>query len=236
MRPPRKLTLQLLPINRLHIPPLRIQTAQIPRNIPPIKLPHIKPIPHKRKPVLIPPLKLIILISRPLQQMQEMQPRAGIQHGLPAFLAAAVAALLEPAAARGGPGSALEEEVGVLAKIGGGAGGGREGFDVFGLQFGDDVEHVGGPDFDEGHEGSVAEGAVGAAEGEVVGEARDAETEVGGEVVGAGPEVAQVDAGAVDDGEAWDPGCVEACGADDHVYGVLGAVLVDEAGGCDAFH
>jgi hypothetical protein len=36
------------------------------------------------------------------------------------------------------------------------------------LRFGDDAEHVGRPALDEGHEGAMAEWAVGAAEGEVV--------------------------------------------------------------------
>ena len=70
----------------------------------------------------------------------------------------------------------------------------------------------------------------------MVGESGDADGEVGGQVVGAAPEVAQVCAGGVDDGEAWDPGCVEASGTDDGVDGVLGAVAIEEAGGCEALH
>jgi len=145
---------QRLPILRLHIHP--IKTTQISRDIPPIKLPHIKPIAQKCKSILIPPLKLIILVPRPLQQVQEMQPRAGVHNRLATFLTAAVAALLEPAAARRGPGRALEEEVRVLAEVLRSGGERCEGFDVFGLDFGDDVEHVSCPGFDEGHEGAVA--------------------------------------------------------------------------------
>lgn len=69
----------------------------------------------------------------------------------------------------------------------------------------------------------------------MVGEIGDSEREVGGEVVGAGPEVAEVEAGGVDDGEAWDPGCVEAGGADYYVDGVFGVGVVEESGGGDLF-
>ena len=46
---------------------------------------------------------------------------------------------------------------------------GRDGFDVLELAFVDAFEDVLCPFFDEVHEGAVAEGAVGAAVGEVVG-------------------------------------------------------------------
>lgn len=54
----------------------------------------------------------------------------------------------------------------MLAEVEGGAEGGGDGFEVFELVFADYFEHVVGPALDEGHEGAVAEGAVGAAEGD----------------------------------------------------------------------
>lgn len=92
----------------------------------------------------------------------------------------------------------------------------------------------------------MAEGAVGAAKGEVVREGGDADGKVGGYVAGAafeggvvggdvvgfrgvGPKVAQVGACAVYEGEAWEPARVEACGANDCVYAVGVPFVVKEA-------
>lgn len=81
---------------------------------------------------------------------------------------------------------------------------GGEGLDVLDLRLGDDVEHVFRPLLDEGHEGTVAEGTVGTAEGEVVREGGDRDGEVGYYVSWA-PELAEVDALAVNEGEARNP-------------------------------
>lgn len=97
------------------------------------------------------------------------------------------------------------------------------------MHFADGGEDVAGPLLDEGHEGAVAEGAVGPAEGEVVGEGGDGDAEVGGYAAGWGPEV--VEGGAVcDEWEAGEPGGVEAGGADDDVDVVVFFFVVDEAG------
>lgn len=128
--------------------------------------------------------------------MEETQPRSGIDDRLPVGLS-----LFEPAPARRRPRRALQEQIGVLAELLAEVEPWGEGLDVLDLGFRDDVEHVLGPLLDEGHEGAVAEGAVGPAEGEVVGEGRDGDGEVGDDVAGA-PEVAEVGALAVDEGEA----------------------------------
>ena len=83
--------------------------------------------------------------------------------------------------------------------------------------------------FDQRHETAVPQGSVRPAKGEVVRESGNSDREVGGQVVGSRPEVAEVGAGGVQDREARDPGCVEACCADDGVDVVRGAALVDEA-------
>lgn len=67
----------------------------------------------------------------------------------------------------------------------------------------------------------------------MVGEGGDRDAEVGDDVVGAGPEGAKVLA-VGNEGEAGEPGRVEAGGADEHIDGVGGADVVDEAGGGDA--
>lgn len=67
--------------------------------------------------------------------------------------------------------------------------------------------------------------AVRPAEAEVVGEPRGPDTEVGRHAVLGAPEVAKVDAVAPDEGKAWDPGGVEAGGAENHIYIVMLAVL-----------
>ena len=56
---------------------------------------------------------------------------------------------------------------------------GGHGFYVLGLELADGGEHVTCRLLDERHETSVAEGAVGSAEEEVVGEGGDADAEVG---------------------------------------------------------
>ena len=72
--PSSQLIDQLITICRLHIPTLVVQIAQIMRNVLPIKLPHVEAIAQESKSILIPVLNLIILVPRPFQQMQEMQP------------------------------------------------------------------------------------------------------------------------------------------------------------------
>lgn len=54
-----------------------------------------------------------------------------------------------------------------------------QGFYVFQLAFCDGVEDVAGPLFDEGDEGAVAQGTVGAAVCECVGERGEPDAEVG---------------------------------------------------------
>jgi len=155
--------------------------------------------------------------------MHERQPRSRIHNRLPIC-----PTLLEPTTARTCPGRALQEQIRVPTELVREVEAWSVGFDVLDLGFGDGVEHVFGPLFDQRHEAAVAEGAIGAAEGEVVGEGRDADGEVGGDIVWS-PEVFEVDSLAVDEGEAWDPGGVEASRADYDVHFVLLAFVVDEA-------
>jgi hypothetical protein len=213
---------------RLHIPPPSIQTPQIIRNIPAIALPHLKPIPQKRKHIPIPIHNLIILIPRALQHLQEMQPTARPNRRL-----AIRPALLEPAATRARPRGALQEQISVLAEQPRRFHPRRQRLDVFDLALCNRSKHVARPLLDERHEGAVSERPVRSAERECVGEARDSHAEVRCHAVLAAPERAQV--GAVrDEGEAGEPGGVEAGCADDYVDGVLVSLVVDEAGFGDA--
>jgi hypothetical protein len=104
-----------------------------------------------------------------------------------------------------------------------------EAFDVFDLAFGNDLEYVACPLLDEGHKGAVTEGAVRTAERKGIRECGDPHAEVGCHPVIGAPEIAKV--GFVgDEGEAGEPGCVEACSADDDIDFVVFAFMVDEAG------
>lgn len=79
----------------------------------------------------------------------------------------------------------------------------------------------------------MAQRTVGSTKGKVVGEVGHGDAEVGRHALFAAPEVPEV--GAVgDEGEAWQPGGVEACGADDHVDLMGVAFVVGEARGRDA--
>lgn len=111
-RKPTQHIQQRLIIIWLHIPPLLIQSSQIIRNIPAIKLPHLKPIPHKRKHILPPILDLIIFIPRRLHHLQKMQSTARPNSSL-----AVRPPLLEPTSTRRGPRRALQEEIRVLAEL-----------------------------------------------------------------------------------------------------------------------
>lgn len=55
---------------------------------------------------------------------------------------------------------------------------GGQGSDVFDLAFGDTLEDVACPLFDERHERAMPEGPIGAAETECIGEGRDADGKV----------------------------------------------------------
>lgn len=120
----------------------------------------------------------------------------------------------------------------MLSKLFAGVHARRYRLDALDLSLGDNGMHVLCPTLDEGHERSVAEGSIGSAEGEVIRECGDRDGEVGCHAVCAAPELAEV--GAVgDEGEAREPGGVEAGGADDYVDVVGNAIVVDEAGGSD---
>lgn len=163
-RPSRHLLHQVISIIRLYILPIIIQIAQIMCNVPTVKLPHIKAVAQKCKPIIIPILNLIVFIPGPFEQMQEMQPRPRVYGSLAIDLA-----LLEPRATCARPGSTLQEQIRVLSKLLREVETGCEGFYILLLRFVDDVEHVLRPAFDQGHEAAVAEGAIGTAKGEVVG-------------------------------------------------------------------
>jgi hypothetical protein len=137
-------------------------------------------------------------------------------------------ALFEPRTTRRGPSSALEEQIGVLAELLRWSHSRSERFDVFDLAFGNDLKDVAGPLLDEGHEGSVAEWTVGAAEREGIGKCGDADAEIGCHAVRGTPEIAQVGAMG-DEGEAGKPGCVKARGANDDIDFVVFAFMVYEA-------
>jgi hypothetical protein len=122
----------------------------------------------------------------------------------------------------------LEEQIGVLAELLRWSHSWSEGFDVFDLAFGNDLEDVAGPLLDEGHEGSVAEWTIGAAERESIGECGDTDAEVRCHAVRGTPEIAQV--GVVgDEGKAGKPGCVKARGANDDIDFVVFAFMIYKA-------
>lgn len=121
----------------------------------------------------------------------------------------------------------------MLAEVEGGLHFRGEGFDVFELAFRYRGEHVARPLLDEREEGAVSEWAVGPAETECVREGGHADAEVRGYPVGRAPEVAQVST-VRDEGEAREPGGVEAGCTDDDVDRVCSAGVVDEAVRCDA--
>lgn len=117
----------------------------------------------------------------------------------------------------------------MLAELLSGAQLGGDGFDPLDLAFGDDVEDVARPLLDEGHEASVAQRAVGTAEGEGVGKRGDPDAEVGRHARSGVPELVE---GLVvgDEGEAGEPGGVEACCADYCVDVVRVSFVVHEPG------
>lgn len=147
-------------------------------------------------------MREIVASDARTHEMEERQPRPGIYHRLPVRLA-----LLEPAPTRTRPRRALQEQIRVPPELTTQVHARRERLDILDLRLADDVEHVARPLLDEGHEAAVAERAVGPAEGEVVGEGGHGDGEVGDDVARR-PEVAEVDAGAVEEGEARDPGRV----------------------------
>lgn len=200
---------QVLIIHRLDVAALVIQGAQIIRNIPPIEFPRLEPIPQKCKPIRIPIVNLKILIPWRLQELQEMQAAARVYDHL-----SVLPPLLKPAPTRARPRRPLQEQIRVGAELAAEVQPRGVGLDILDLGLLDGVEHVARPALDQRHEAAVAERAVRPAEAEVVGEARHADGQVRRHAVVGAPEVAEVDAVAADEGEAWDPGGVEARGAD----------------------
>lgn len=91
----------------------------------------------------------------------------------------------------------------------------------------DQLAHVIGLCFDRAEDRPVANGAVGAEEDEIVGKVRGGKTKVRARLFG--PCILEIDTGGVDDGEAGLERCVEARGADEHVNGVLVAVVTQTA-------
>ncbi len=208
---------------RLHIPPILIQTAQVICYIPAIKLSRLKSIPQKRKHILIAILNLIVLVSRLLHHLQKVQSATRPNGRLPIRFT-----LLEPAATRTGPRSALQEQIGVLTKLGCRLALRGQGLDVFDLALCDACEYIAGPLLNERHERAVAQRSVWSAEREGVGERGDPDAQIRCHACWAAPECAQV--GAVgNEGKAGQPGCVEASCADDNVDIVCDALMVDEA-------
>ena len=124
-----------------------------------------EPIPQKPKRIPTQVLDLIILVPRLLQQVEIHESRAredrqGSVHS----------PLLEPGTAARGPGRASQVQVGVLDEGFRDGAPRRQRFDVLGLHSADEGEEVLRQLFDDGEEGAVAEGAVGAGYGPVVGD------------------------------------------------------------------
>lgn len=112
---------------------------------------------------------------------------------------------------------------------------GGQRFYVLDLGFCDGREDVARPDLDEGAEGAVAEGAVGAAVGEVIGEGGDADAEVGSHAVFLIPEVFDIFL-PVRERIPRQPGRIKTRSANNHVDPMFISFTVDEALLGDALH
>lgn len=73
-------------------------------------------------------------------------------------------AIFEPRATAGCPGGARHEYGNVLIEVGNSCRGWRQRLDVLGLRFLEDVDHVLGGVFEDGHDRAVADGCIGAEE------------------------------------------------------------------------
>lgn len=131
---------QLNVIVRLNIPSLLVKTAQVICDIPSIEFPRLESISQERKHVLVTVNDFVVLVSRALQHLQEVQstprPNSSLSICLP---------LLEPAATRAGPRRALQEEISMLTELNRGAHLRSQRFDVFKLALPDGIEDVARP-------------------------------------------------------------------------------------------
>ena len=119
-----------------------------------------KPVAHELEPIGRLIRQLIVFPSDVLQQLEEMQSAARIdRRHRPVRLA-----VLEPGSAGRGPREPLHQLVRVVVQVLDGAGFDVEGFDVFGLEFGDHLEGVARVPFEDGEDGRVGCGTVGANE------------------------------------------------------------------------
>lgn len=187
----------------------------------------MKPIPHKLPPhiLLTIILNLIILPPGPLNQPQKMQPRPRVNRRRGLRIP-----ILEPRTTGPRPGRAFEERVRMAEERIDDAFLGADTAEALDLHFFDHLEEVGRPALDQGEEGAVRGGAVGAGELEIVGDFGEGEAQVGGRVGEVLPFVAHVL--AVDkEGEAGLVAGVKAGRADDDVDFDFVAVGVEEAFG-----